>query len=246
MYRRGPRGTRGGTRGVLLGNTNGCRRGTRGGMCACGCVHACVCERLWWCVVCASVVWVSCAYACVQARIGVCPRACVRTLVRMCACPRIRVLSAPSAFLSAKHFRACVCSTCACVCSERVCMRVRLAAVFACLRWSHRTVARVGCREDVDETYDERAVGCAIWAHVRDRRRRRHLRPRRLPRTLLLQRRVGHHRRRCMPTGLGVARRLLDGTQGVIPGYSREVLAGTRYIYIYIYIYRYRYIDIYI
>jgi hypothetical protein len=50
------------------------------------------------------------------------------------------------------------------------------------LRLSHRSVARVGCRCLVDEPHTNGAVGCALWAHVRGRRRRRHLRPRRLQR----------------------------------------------------------------
>ncbi len=55
-----------------------------------------------------------------------------------------------------------------------------------------------GRRCDLDEPHDQRAVGCAIWAQERHRRRRRHLRPRRLRRHKL-QGRVGEHRRRCGP-----------------------------------------------
>jgi hypothetical protein len=55
-------------------------------------------------------------------------------------------------------------------------------------------IGALGRRRDVEQSYPRGAMGCAIWAHVRDRRRRRHLRHRRRHqrRLHLLQRRVGH------------------------------------------------------
>jgi hypothetical protein len=84
---------------------------------------------------------------------------------------------------------------------------------------------RVGRRYHVDLPCDQRAVGCACWAHVRDRRRRRHLRHRRLllrwhhlqQSRHLPQRRVGEHRWRCV-TGLG------QGGIGVLNGHSGVVI----------------------
>jgi hypothetical protein len=112
------------------------------------------------------------------------------------------------------------------------------------LRWCHRPVARVGRRCEVDTLARQRAVGCAIWAHVRDRRRRRHLRHRRR-RQQHLQGRVGEHRQRCGPlTGLArvpggllrgylqvpvlmVLRAALTGTHGNSRD-PRRVLMGAR------------------
>ncbi len=82
-------------------------------------------------------------------------------------------------------------------------------------------VARVGGRYHLHESYDQRGMGRALAAHVRDRRRRRHLRHRRLGRRRQcrhhLQRRVGQHQWRCA-AGLG---------RGVVVGgYTRLVLRG--------------------
>ncbi len=77
-----------------------------------------------------------------------------------------------------------------------------------------RSVARVGGRGDVDEPYDQRAVGWPIWALVRGRRRRRHLRHRRHRRKHLLQRRPEERRQRFRPdsaTTTGVTRGILGG-----------------------------------
>ncbi len=90
---------------------------------------------------------------------------------------------------------------------------------------------RVGRRYHMDLPYDQRAVGCAILAHVRDRRRRRQLRHWRLllrwqrvthhlqHHHHLLQGRVGEHRWRCL-TGLGQGggRVVLDGHSGGTKG----------------------------
>ena len=54
-----------------------------------------------------------------------------------------------------------------------------------------------GCRCDLEACDRQRAVGCARFAHDRDRRRRRHLRNRRRRQLEELQRRVGKHRWRC-------------------------------------------------
>ncbi len=69
-----------------------------------------------------------------------------------------------------------------------------------CVGVGHRSVRLCARRRDVDEPYDQRAVGCAIFAHVRDRRCRRHLRHRRLRKHRQHrhhQRRMEEHRRRC-------------------------------------------------
>jgi hypothetical protein len=91
------------------------------------------------------------------------------------------------------------------------------------LRLCHRSVARVRRRCDVDEPHDQRAMGGAIWAHVRDRRRRRHLRHRRQQRHRTLpQRRPEERRRRCGPdSGSGVLRGLLEGYSVISVAYSQ-------------------------
>ena len=128
------------TRSVLGGTTEvpaegyywGTQMDTKGvheGMCvrAAACLHVCgsVCGGVW-------CVRALCGF---RVRIHVCTRAsaCGRTLVRMCVCACVSALlslSAPSCISIGRHFRACVCSTCACVVS--VCACVCLAAVFAC------------------------------------------------------------------------------------------------------------------
>ena len=65
------------------------------------------------------------------------------------------------------------------------------------LYWVIGRFARVA-RCELDHSYDQRAMGCAILAHDCDRRRRRHLRHRRLQRHLLPGR-LGEHRWRCGP-----------------------------------------------
>ncbi len=124
-----------------------------------------------------------------------------------------------------------------CACSERVraprrCARPaiarrRLAVLIA--RPSPRVgrariclFARVGRRCHVEMPHGQRAVGWPRRAHVRGRRRRRHLRHRRL-RLLqrnLLQRRVGEHRRRC---AAGLSPREVGG---VLDGYSGGTTGG--------------------
>jgi hypothetical protein len=107
--------------------------------------------------------------------------------------------------------------------------------VRACgLRWS--SVGRLcGRRQELESRDRQRGMGCAIFAHVRDRRRLwRHLRHRRLLPASLLQRRVGEHRRRCGPDSRGysavlgvthgysgVPSRYSRGTLGVLKGYPR-------------------------
>jgi hypothetical protein len=169
----------------------------------------------------------------------VCGRAGGRARARVRACMRAHVSACVFgfAFPSDCIFRARVCSERVCVLSERACALRRCArppiarrrravsmarpaprVAAACTRL--RSVppagsARVGRRCHVDEPHGQRAVGCAIWAHVRGRRRRRHLRHRRL-RQHPLPGRVGEHRRRC--------------AAGLCPGVGRwgtqEVLAG--------------------
>ncbi len=82
--------------------------------------------------------------------------------------------------------------------------------------------ARVCRRRHVEMPYGQRAVGCAFWAHDRDRRSRHHLRHRRhRHQRHPLPGRVGEHRRRC---AAGLAR----GGWGVLVGYSRGITGGTR------------------
>jgi hypothetical protein len=122
----------------------------------------------------------------------------------------------------------CVCD-CVCVCVQRTCVcdvpalcahcpgTAGTCSIYSSARAARAFVgfARVGRRCHVEMPYKDRAVGCARWAHDRDRCRRHHLRHRRL-RRLPPQGRVGEHRRRCA-TRLG---------RGVVGGYSRGVLQG--------------------
>jgi hypothetical protein len=108
--------------------------------------------------------------------------------------------------------------------AARACLGLCHRPVFAVLRSvSPARFARVGRRCDVEIPYGQRAVGWAKRPHVRDRRRRRHLRHRRLGqqrrRHHFLQGRVGQHRRGCV-TGLapGVVGAYRVGTQGVLEG----------------------------
>ncbi len=144
----------------------------------------------------------SCVWLCPFAR-AVRARACLHASVSACALSR----AIPSDCNSAR------------VCSERVraprrCARPpivrRRLAVFIARPAPRVAAARAvafgatgrlsrafGRRCDVDVPHGQRAVGCAIFAHVGGRRRlRRHLRHRR-PRQHRLPRRVGEHRRRC-------------------------------------------------
>jgi hypothetical protein len=147
--------------------------------------------------------------------------------VRVCACVHVRFscISVGKCFL-----RTCVCvwvRVCVCVCW---CLRLCLGATAlcghsrstagtggiysaacdtrtahaCCVGVGHRSVRLCARRRDVDEPYDQRAMGCANWAHNRDRRRRRHLRHRRHRRRQPLPGRVGEHRRRCGPDSRGV------------------------------------------
>ena len=79
------------------------------------------------------------------------------------------------------------------------------------------TSVRVGRRRHLVARDRQRAVGWPTWALDRDRRRRRHLRPRRPQRRRQpLQRHVGGRQRRCGPD----SRR---GTRGVLKGISRGI-----------------------
>jgi hypothetical protein len=172
-------------------------------------------------------------------------RVCARACAGVCACYE-RVLICVFVFICARA--RCLCGfMCACscvsiglrlrarVCSERVCAPPRRAVSIArpaprafvgsrargCGSVPPAGHARVGRRCHLDVPHGQRAMGCAIFAHVGGRRRRRHLRHRRQRphRTLLLQRRVREHRRRCAagrsPGGGG--RRALER---VLRGYS--------------------------
>jgi hypothetical protein len=153
-------------------------------VCVCACACLCVCVHL-------------CACA-----LRVCVRACVST----CACDR--------AFQSDCIFAlVCVASVCVRLAAARPALpshggdfavsmarpapRVGGRALVVAVRRPPAGLTRVGRRCHVDEPYPQRVVGCAVWAHIRHRRRRRHLRPRRLGQNRPLPGRVGEHRRRC-------------------------------------------------
>jgi hypothetical protein len=208
-------------------------------VCVCLCVFACVCVCLFVCVyvllgpsvararrcVCVCERARACVRVCicVCVRASLCVRACVRVSLCVRACMCVLSRACVFAFLSAS-ISVCVCSTRACRATVRALVARRGPAVFiarpatrarpACARCvgvGHRSVRPCARRRDVDEPYDQRAVGCAICAHDRDRRRRRHLRHRRLQRQHLLPGRVGERRRRCVT---GLAR----GARGVLGG----------------------------
>jgi hypothetical protein len=148
--------------------------------CACACMHACVCVLAAF-----PLASASCARACgcVCVCVCVCVGACVCVWVqRRCAGPRRGTAGTGGVYSAACDART------AAVCALRLC---------------HRSVRLCARRRDVDEPYDQRAVGCAIWTHDRGRRRRRRLRHRR-QRQHPLPGRVGEHRRRCGPDSRGV------------------------------------------
>ncbi len=86
-------------------------------------------------------------------------------------------------------------------------------------------LARVGRRCHVDEPHRQRGMDCTVWAHDRDRRRRRHLRHRRQRHWHRLPRRLGQHRRRCA-AGLVL---VVGDTRWVLRGYPRGTRGTERY-----------------
>jgi hypothetical protein len=149
--------------------------------------------------------------ACLSARTVCMLMLLMRVCVRVCVCVCLLVC------LCARACTACVNELCAR--APRGCMRPpiarrRRAVLIAqpaprvggrargCVR-CHRPGSRAFCRRcHLDVPHGQRGMGCAFWAHVRGRRRRRHLRHRRQrlgrrrqPRQL--PGRVGEHRRRC-------------------------------------------------
>ena len=174
-------------------------------------VHVRVCAR-------------ACVCVCMRARAPLCVclgLSCESACFWFCLCARARESVCESACVRACCTYVCVCSTCVCLClgATALCGHTRGTAgtggaySSACdVRTArraarcvgHRSVRSCARRRDVDEPYDQRAVGCAIWTHVRGRRRRRHLRHRRLRRHHPLPGRVGEHRRRCGPDSRGV------------------------------------------
>jgi hypothetical protein len=167
-------------------------------------------------------------------RSNICARVRLRVDATSCVCARCAMVINRASVRLRVCVRACVwvrARACASVCVGPPVAR-RGPAVFIDRRPSDHVCAlrlspRSGRRRDVDEPYVDCAVGCAIWAHVRDRRRRRHLRHRRPQRHHLLQRRVDQHRRRCA-TDLGGwsggtgALRVLAGYLGVPRGFVGE------------------------
>jgi hypothetical protein len=189
-------------------------------------VCVCVCERARACV--CTFVYV-CVRLCVCERVCVC--ACVSLCVRACMCVLSR--ECVFAFLSASIAFPCGCVQRASARVERLCghswhggdRRYLLHRPATrgrpprarCVGVGHRSVRLCARRRNVDEPYDQRAVGCAIFPHVRGRRRRRHLRHRRHRRR---RRRhppagcVGEHRRRCGPDSRGVVGEYWVGREG--------------------------------
>jgi hypothetical protein len=155
-------------------------------------------------------------------------RACcsARSYVRVDSCGRARPVDARVC----ARVRACLlvrlCARACTACVNEQCVRAP-AAVRAWLRsLPPAGLARVGRRYHLDEPHGQGAVGCAVWAHVRDRCRRRHLRHRRLRQrgTKLPPGRVGEHRRRCAAelSRWGVVGGTRRGTQGGTRGGSRQ------------------------
>ncbi len=178
-----------------------------------------------------------CACACVCVGARACARARSSVHARVCVC---------SCTSDGKYVRACASSTClracvcVCVCVRNECMRAsrRCARALAAQRGliavfidrpvprrrprvpSVRLVPSAGVARRCDmETRDrQRAVGCASWAHDRDRRLRRHLRHRRPLWRHQLPGRVGEHRRRCASRT-----RSREWSVGYSRGYSRGI-----------------------
>jgi hypothetical protein len=94
-----------------------------------------------------------------------------------------------------------------------------------------RSFAHLCRRRDLDLPHHRRSVGCPNWAHERDRRRRRHLRHRRLRRQRHLpQRRLGEHQRRCgrdSRRGYSTGTRWYSRYSGVAARVPRDYLRGT-------------------
>ncbi len=166
-------------------------------VCVCACAHVCGCVHL-------------------RARTRARVRACMRASVSACACN----CAIPSDCTSAR------------MCSERVCALRRCARPPIARRRLAVSIARpaprvaaaravafgatgrlshaFGRRCDVDVPHGQRGMGCATGAHVRGRRRRRHLRHRRLRhRHHLPQGCIREHGRRCAGRTRSV--RLLEG-----------------------------------
>ncbi len=206
-----PWGHRGATVGLPLGyrgDTRECRGGARSstGLSA---VSACACNARVRVRVCSFVCLGS--FGCVRA-------ASVRVCVPLTAC----VCAFPSDCIFAR------------VCTRSLAVRTPIARAGACginssARAARRRprarlrsvppagLARVGRRSDVHQSYEQRAVGCASLPRVGGRRRRRHLRHRRLLRQLHTPGRVGEHRQRC---AAGLSR------WGVVEGVLEGVLRG--------------------
>jgi hypothetical protein len=183
-------------------------------VCVCVCARACVC-------VCVSVYVCVCVCVCSRAPLGLAVRACVRSVCERTACVWAAALCAPS------HRTA---ATCGIYSSARAARCGRACAV--AFGATGRLSRAFGRRCDVDVPHGQRAVGCARTAHVRGRRRRRHLRHRRLqPWCRLPPRRVGEHRRRC--AGRTRSGGWSGGTRGGTTGGSTRVkysgvLRGTK------------------
>jgi hypothetical protein len=214
-------------------------------VCVCVCDIALARGRLWVCVCSCACVWhrvCVCVCVCARARASVrarapvcmsaadaslCVSVCVRARGYECVslCARTRASQQFCIFARVRgfHLRGGVCTDlCACLPRGCVCPPVALRGSVVCIARRACCVcaigrSRAGRRSDVDKSYDQRAVGCAIFAHVRDRRRRRHLRHRRLQ-WRLSPGRVGEHRRRCSPDSEECPGGHWKGSQGYCMG----------------------------
>jgi hypothetical protein len=149
-------------------------------------------------------LWCGIACACVRA----CVLACVLACVRACVCVYVQT--------GLCGHSSCVKRRPAVFIAQPRRTRVRFALVI------DESSAHLCRRCHLDPPHPQRAMGCPICAHVRDRRRRRHLRHRRPQRQHLLQGRLGEHRQRCGPDSgdTRLVLRALEGTFVVLRGYS--------------------------
>ncbi len=174
-----------------------------------GCVRVQVRARVYLCV---------CARVCAQARLLVwlCARACT-------ACVNERRVRAPR-----RCARPPIARRRLAVFIARLAPRVAAARARLQFGATGRLSRAFGRRCHLDVPHGQRAMGCAMGAHVRGRRRRRHLRPRRHHQRPRLARRVGEHRRRCAAEfgQGGYSRGYLGGTTGILRG-TTGVQRGT-------------------
>jgi hypothetical protein len=172
-----------------------------------GVVWLCVCGSI------SALERVYCVCACMRVRACVCVCVCVCPCVRACVCVRVRVRVRTNGGCTGT--RVALPGLAVFIAQPVTGGRTRVWV----LRWPSAIRPR-GRRYHLDLAHTQRAVGCPSWAHERDRRRRCHLRHRRLQRHRL-QGRLGEHRRRCGPDSRGVIEEVLTGYSRVIPTGAR-------------------------